>query len=46
MVVVALVRFSGCEDSPVLVEVGERQVRKLLVESPLDLSFALDVVHH
>ena len=46
MVVVALVRFSGCKDSPVLVDVGELQVRELRVENPLDLSFALDVVHH
>ena len=37
MVVVALVRFSGSMDSPVLV--GELQVRELLAENPLDLTF-------
>ena len=46
MVVVALFRFSGCNDSSVLVGVGKLQVRELLVENPLDLSFALDVFHH
>ena len=45
MFVVALVRFSECKDSPVLVDIGELQVRELLVENPLDLSFALDAVH-
>ena len=45
MVVVALVRFSGCKDSPVLADVGELQVRELLVKNPLPMSLALAVVH-
>ena len=36
MFVVALVRFSGCKGSPVLVDIGERQEREPLVENPLD----------
>ena len=43
---VVVVRFPACKDSPVLVDVGALQVCELLVENPLDLSFALDVVHH
>ena len=46
MAVVALIRFSGCKDSPVLDDVGELQVRELLVENPLNLFFAMDVFHH
>ena len=37
MVVVAVVRFSGCTGLPILSSVGELQVRELLVENPLDL---------
>ena len=45
MVVVALSRFSECKDSFFLFDVGELQLRELLVENPLDLSFVLDVSH-
>ena len=46
MVVVVPVRLSGCKDSPVFVDVRKLLVRELLVENLLDLSFALEVVHH
>ena len=45
IIVVAFSRFSGCKDSSFLVDDGELQVREILVQNHLDLTFVLDVVH-
>ena len=44
MGVVALLLFSGCKDSPDLVDDGELQMCEMPVGNPLDLSFAVHMV--